>query len=53
LKTKDRHTIVEKWPSRPKLKPGQLGADQEIAMLLASNLNHTERYVEWQWAHPG
>lgn len=47
MKTKDRHTIIEKWPTRLKLKPGQPGADNELAIALASHHAHTERYVEW------
>jgi hypothetical protein len=47
MKTKDRHTIVDKWPTRPKRKPGQPSAESEIAMFLATDITHTERYVEW------
>lgn len=50
MKMKDRHTIIEKWPTRPKLEPGQPHADNEIAKLLATNLSHAERYVEWKRA---
>jgi hypothetical protein len=51
MKMKDRHTIVEKWPTRPKGKPGQPGYENEIAMFLATDLSNTERYVEWKRAN--
>jgi hypothetical protein len=41
------NTTIEKWPMRLKLRPGQLGADQEFRSLLASSHTGTERYVEW------
>lgn len=51
MKIKPQHTIIEEWPTRLKLKPGQLGAEEEIAMALASHYTHNERYVEWVRLH--
>lgn len=51
MKMKARHTIIEKWPTRPKLDPGQPHAENEIAKLLATDLCNTERYVEWKRAN--
>lgn len=50
MKMKDRHTVVEKWPTRPTRKPGQPGFEKEIAMFLATDFSNTERYVEWKRA---
>jgi len=47
MKMRVTNTIIEKWPMRLKLSPGQLGADQEFKLLLASAHTGTERYVEW------
>lgn len=47
MRIKHRHTIVEKWPTRLKLRPGQVGAEEEVAILLATDSSYTERYVEW------
>lgn len=51
MKMKDRHTIVKKWPTRPKRTPGQHGFEKEIAMFLATDPSNTERYVEWKRAN--
>ncbi|KAI0410710.1 hypothetical protein F5X98DRAFT_368641 [Xylaria grammica] len=45
---KDDHTIIEKWPYRLKLRPGQPGAQAEFDRLLASGVSGKERYVEWR-----
>ena len=44
---KNRHTIIEKWPTRLKLTPGQPGADEEMDVVLRSCRSYMERYVEW------
>ena len=48
VKMKEPHTIIEKWPMRLKLQPGQKGAKEEFELLLSSGHVGTERYVEWQ-----
>ncbi|KAK5168393.1 uncharacterized protein LTR77_006963 [Saxophila tyrrhenica] len=45
---KEPHTIIEKWPLRIKLRPGQTGAKEEFERLLASGQMGMQRYVEWQ-----
>lgn len=45
---KVKHTIVEKWPLRLKLRPGQQGAQEEFEMLRSSDHSGIERYVEWK-----
>ncbi|KAM0319007.1 hypothetical protein ACHAPQ_010503 [Fusarium lateritium] len=45
---KDEHTIVEKWPFRLKLQPGQPGAQEEFGHLMSGGVSGTERYVEWK-----
>lgn len=45
---KDEHTIIEKYPFRLKLSPGQPGAQEEFDQVLASPLMGMERYVEWK-----
>lgn len=45
---KDNHTIVEKWPFRLKLRPGQPGAQEEFDRLLGGGVSGKERYVEWK-----
>ncbi|KAK3324964.1 hypothetical protein B0H66DRAFT_511247 [Apodospora peruviana] len=45
---KDEHTIVENWPFRLKLQPGQPGAQEEFDSLLAGGMSGKERYVEWK-----
>lgn len=41
------HTVVEKWPYRLQLQPGQEGAKEEFDIHRASGCFGTERYVEW------
>lgn len=43
LKMKEPHTLVGKWPSRLKLRPGQPEAKEEIDMLLVTSLCGQER----------
>ena len=45
---KESHTVVEKWPFRLKLQPGQPGAQEEFNRLLGGGLSGKERYVEWK-----
>ncbi|KJX98201.1 hypothetical protein TI39_contig428g00014 [Zymoseptoria brevis] len=45
---KQQHTIVEKWPGRLKLKPGQPGAQEEFKIMQASEHGHEVCYVEWK-----
>lgn len=45
---KDRHTIIDKWPTRLKKQSGDKGSQEEFKMLLASGRTGTERYVEWR-----
>jgi hypothetical protein len=35
---KEKHTIIEKWPFRFKLQPGQPGAQEEFDRLLGGGL---------------
>jgi len=45
---KESNTIVEKWPMRLKLQPGQEDAQEEFNVMLGSNFSGMERYVEWK-----
>lgn len=45
---KEKHTIIEKWPFRLKLRPGQPGAQEEFDRLLGGGVSGKERYVEWK-----
>ncbi|KAK3725201.1 hypothetical protein LTR37_000712 [Vermiconidia calcicola] len=47
---KKAHTVIEKWPMRLKLRPGQKGAKEEFKALLSSGHTGIERYVEWRRA---
>lgn len=47
---KGHNTIVDPWPTRLKLYPGQPGAQEEFDNALASPFSGVERYVEWKWA---
>ena len=48
MKMKDRHTVVGKWPTRPKLQPGSPGADAELVKFWEGFYSYMERYVEWK-----
>jgi hypothetical protein len=50
VRVKSRNSIVDKWPSRLKLRPKQPGAQEEFDAAVASKLNGTEVYLEWQRA---
>lgn len=45
---KEKHTIIDKWPFRLKLQPGQAGAQEEFDRLLRGGESGKERYVEWK-----
>jgi hypothetical protein len=45
---KDKNTIVEEWPFRLKLQPGQPGAQEKLDRLMGGGISGTERYVEWK-----
>ncbi|KAI8656486.1 DUF4470 domain-containing protein [Fusarium sp. Ph1] len=48
MAVKENHTIVEKWPFRPKLTPGQCGTPGELAVMLSSAALGLARYVEYK-----
>ncbi|KAI8654751.1 DUF4470 domain-containing protein [Fusarium keratoplasticum] len=48
MAVKENHTIVEKWPFRPKLTPGQCGTPGELAVMLSSAALELARYVEYR-----
>ncbi|PYI11901.1 hypothetical protein BO78DRAFT_440822 [Aspergillus sclerotiicarbonarius CBS 121057] len=50
---KERHTIVDKWPFKLKLRPGQPGAQEEFDRCIGTNHTGKERYVEWERVHQG
>lgn len=50
---KEKHTIIDKWPYRLKLRPGQPGAQDEFDRLLSGETSGKERYVEWKRIHEG
>ncbi|KAF5679612.1 monoterpene epsilon-lactone hydrolase [Fusarium heterosporum] len=45
---KEEHTIVEKWPYRLKLVPGEPGSQEEFELLMRGGVSGKERYVEWE-----
>lgn len=47
MKPQHAHTIIEAWPYRLKLQPGQPGAQAEFDRRLAGGMSGKERYVEW------
>ncbi|KAH6605282.1 hypothetical protein Trco_006989, partial [Trichoderma cornu-damae] len=50
---KEEHTIVEKWPYRLKLRPGQPGAQEEFDRLMTGSVSGKEFYVEWSRVRQG
>ena len=48
LEMKEKHSIIDQWPFRIKRQPHHVGAEEEFATLLASDVSGTERYVEWK-----
>jgi hypothetical protein len=47
---KDKHTVIEKWPFKLKLRHGQPGAQEEFDQALRGP-SSKERYVEWKRVH--
>ena len=45
---KKPHTIVDMWPARLKLQPGQPGAQKEFDVTFEAGLKGDERYMEWK-----
>ncbi|OKL62143.1 hypothetical protein UA08_02995 [Talaromyces atroroseus] len=45
---KEKHTIIEKWPYRLKLRSGQPGAQDEFDRCMKEGVSGKERYVEWK-----
>jgi hypothetical protein len=50
---KETHTIIDKWPYRLKLRPGQPGAQEEFDRCISGGMSGKERYVEWKRVHMG
>lgn len=47
---KHEHTVIDKWPFRLKLQPGQPGAQEEFDRLMGGGVSSMERYLEWKRA---
>ena len=45
---KEEHIVIEKWPFKLKLRPGQPRAQEEFDRLLGGGVSGKERYVEWK-----
>ncbi|KAL2293460.1 hypothetical protein FJTKL_05361 [Diaporthe vaccinii] len=45
---KTKHTVIEKWPFRLKLRPGLRGAQEEFDRLFSSGVSSQECYLEWK-----
>lgn len=48
LVMKEKHTVIEKWPFRLKLRYDQPGALEELISLNNEIVFAKERYVEWR-----
>ncbi|KAL9067635.1 MAG: hypothetical protein Q9157_006739 [Trypethelium eluteriae] len=48
VKMKEPHTIIEKWPTRLKLRHGEQGWEDEFKTKHSSDHSGSERYVEWK-----
>jgi hypothetical protein len=48
IEMKDNNTVVEPWPTKPTLNPGEKGSQEEFNILLGSNYTCVERFVEWR-----
>lgn len=48
LEIKHKHTVIDKWPYRLRLRPGQPGAQEEFDMALRGSPSSKERYMEWK-----
>ncbi|KAJ5540228.1 hypothetical protein N7513_008560 [Penicillium frequentans] len=51
VKMKEKHTVIEEWPFRLKLRPGQPGAQEEFDRSMREGISGKERYVEWKKIH--
>lgn len=40
--------MIEKWPFKLKLRPGQPGAQEEFDQLLGGGVSGKEFYMEWK-----
>lgn len=49
---KEKHTIIEKWPYRLRLRSDQPGAQDEFDRFMREHVSGKERYVEWKTTHP-
>jgi hypothetical protein len=49
VRMKKTNTVVGAWPIGVKREPKEKGGREEFELLLASNYNGLERYVEWAW----
>lgn len=47
---KQENSVVEDWPFKLKLRPGQPGAQDEFDRLICGGVSSKERYVEWKKA---
>lgn len=45
---KKKNTIVQQWPERPKLRPDQPGAQEELDTAVMRISDGTTCYLEWQ-----
>ncbi|KAF4500706.1 hypothetical protein FAGAP_3069 [Fusarium agapanthi] len=45
---KEKQTIIEKWPYRLKLRPGQPGGKEEFDLLMEGDSSGKELYLEWK-----
>ncbi|KAF4594736.1 hypothetical protein GQ602_000349 [Ophiocordyceps camponoti-floridani] len=48
VEMKTDNTIVDKWPTRFKIQPGEEAKFEEFRLCLAAGFNHLERCVEWK-----
>lgn len=47
VEIREGHTVVEKWPWKLKLAPGEKGRD-EVEWWIGGGVSGKERYVEWR-----
>lgn len=48
VEMKNINTVVEPWPTKPILNPGDKGSQEEFNILLGSNYTCVEWFVEWR-----
>lgn len=53
VKMKEENTVIEKWPYRLNIRPGQPGAQDEFDRLISGGLSGKEFYLEWKRVHQG